>query len=265
MRAGSPAELGGKQHDCLVEEPTAGEILEEPTDRLIDGERQIRVVGLEAAVGVPGAGAAAAMLDLNEPHAALHKPARREQLHAEVAAVGEIEAVEPLRLLCLVGEVDDPRHALLHRVGQLVGSDPGRRGRVVGVFDRRRPAHPADEIEADRLSLGGKRPLRPAEVERIGWIDPQRHRVVGGAEVDAVLAIPVFPETNRDELRQLVVDRPEAVMHPAAERRLGGVEHVAAGVKLRLRAVVGVGGPHRADDGDPVGVPGGVGEEVADL
>ena len=39
--AGSAAELGGKQHDRLVEEPAAGEILEEPADRLIDGQRQI--------------------------------------------------------------------------------------------------------------------------------------------------------------------------------------------------------------------------------
>ena len=69
-----------------------------------------RVIGFEAAVGVPGAGAAAAVLDLNEAHAALDQPPRRQQLHAEVAAVRLVEAVERLGRRRLLGEVDHLGH-----------------------------------------------------------------------------------------------------------------------------------------------------------
>ena len=75
---------------------------------------------------------------------------------------------------------------------------------------------------------------------------------MGGAEVVAVLLVPVFAGPDRDELRQIVVERAEAVMDPGPQGRELAVEHVPAGVELRLRAVVVVGRVHRAHDGEPV-------------
>jgi len=74
LRARRAAELGGEEDDRLVEQPATGEVLEQPADRLVDGERQARMIALEAAVGVPGAGAAAAVLDLHEALAAIPRP-----------------------------------------------------------------------------------------------------------------------------------------------------------------------------------------------
>ena len=91
-----------------------------------------------------------------------------------------------------------------------------------------------------------------AVVERVGRIDADRHGVVRRAEVVAVLGVPVLALAHRDELRQVVVERAEPVVNPGAERRKLAVEHVPAGVELRLGAVVVVGGVHRADDGDVV-------------
>ena len=54
-------------------------------------------------------------------------------------------------------------------------------------------------------------------------------------------------------------------MHPRAERRELAVEHVPAGVELRLGAVVVVGRVHRADDGDVVDAVADVRQPVADL
>ena len=265
LRARRPAEFTGKEDDCLIEETAAGEIFKESADRLIDGEAQPLVVGLKAAVGVPGPGAPSAVLDLDKAHAPLHKPPRGEQLHAEIAAVGEVEAVEPLRFLRLVGEVDNLRHAVLHAEGEFVGGDAGGCRRIVGIFDGGLSVEMADEIEADPLGLGREGTLRMAKVEGIGGINPQRHRVMRGAKIHPVLAVPVLAGADGDELWKIVVYRPESVVHPATERRLHRIEHVAAGVELRLRSVVGIGRPHRSDDGDPVGVPRGVREEIADL
>ena len=65
------------------------------------GFEVVFVIRLQAAVSVPGAGAAGAVLDLDEAHAAFDQPARRQHLHAEVARRGFVEAVELLRRLRL--------------------------------------------------------------------------------------------------------------------------------------------------------------------
>ena len=79
------------------------------------------------------------------------------------------------------------------------------------------------------------------------------HRVVGRAEVVAVLGVPVLAAPHGDELRQVVVERAQPVVHPGAQRGELAVQHVPAGMELRLGPVVVVGGVHRADEGDVVG------------
>ena len=54
-------------------------------------------------------------------------------------------------------------------------------------------------------------------------------------------------------------------MHPGADRRKKAIEPIAAGVKLKLSAVVDVVGPHRADDGQIVDATADVRPPIADL
>ena len=54
-------------------------------------------------------------------------------------------------------------------------------------------------------------------------------------------------------------------MHPRAQRRIFAVEHVPAGVKLRLGAVVVVSGVHGADEGNIVHALAEVRPPIADL
>ena len=104
-----------------------------------------------------------------------------------------------------------------------------------------------------RCSSSPKSPEGFSEVERIAWVDAQRHRVVGGSEVVAVPGVPVLAVAHRDELRQVLVERAQAVVDPGPQRGELAVEHVPAGVELRLGAVVVVGGVHRSHHGDVIG------------
>ena len=107
--------------------------------------------------------------------------------------------------------------------------------------------------------------LGPGEVERAVRIDPQRHGVVGRPEVVAVALVPVLPRAHRHELREVLVQRTQPVMHPGAEVGEVAVVLVTARVELRLRAVVAVGGPQRAHERQPVGVRCDVWKPVADF
>ena len=101
-------------------------------------------------------------------------------------------------------------------------------------------------------------------------IDAELHAVVLGAEVvgavraDAAAAVG-DRRAQHDELRQVVVERAQAVVDPRADRGELPFEHVPAGVELQLGAVVVVGGPHRADDGEVVDAAAEVRPPVADL
>ena len=67
------------------------------------------------------------------------------------------------------------------------------------------------------------------------------------------------------ELRQVLVERSQAVMHPRADRRQITVEHVPAGVELQDGAMIVVGGVHRADQRHFVDHRAHVGPPVGDL
>jgi hypothetical protein len=131
----------------------------------------------------------------------------------------------------------------LHAVGQFVGGNPRGDGRIVRVLDASQFVEPADEVDAAALACSDQSVFGPGEVERAVRVDPQRHGVVGGSEVVAVALVPVLPRAHRHELREVLVERPEPVMHPGSEVWEIAVVLVAAGVELRLRAVVAVGGP----------------------
>ncbi len=86
-------------------------------------------MGLDVAVGVPAAVAAAGVADLDEADALLRQPARQQQLPAEVVGLVCADAVELQDVLGLLGQIDDLRSGQLHPGGQLVGLGRGPRCR----------------------------------------------------------------------------------------------------------------------------------------
>ena len=220
---------------------------------------------------VPGPGAAvAAVEDLHEPGAAFHQPARRQALLAEGLRLRLVEAVEGLRRGSFGGEAEDVGDGGLHAEGELVRLDPGTQGGVVGVGHRRERVQPPEQLELALLLLVVDVGPGRGEGERVLRVDGQLDAVVVGAEVvgpvsSASAAAVGDGRAQDDELRQVVVERAQAVVDPRADGREIPLEHVAAGVELELGAVVVVGGPHRADDGDVVDAVAQVGPPVADL
>ena len=206
------------------------------------------------------------MLDLDEADAAFDKPPGREQLHAEVATVRLVEAVERLGFGGLLAK------------SPLLREPIAACGRPVHTRRCGPPARDRAGYSTPRSAL--RRPIRSlptacdsaengrcgaAEVERVVRIDAQRHGVVGRPQVVAVSLVPVLASADRNELRQVVVQRAETVMHPGAERRKVAVVQVAPGVELRLCSVIAVGRPHRTDDRQLVDVLRDMRKPVADL
>src|SRR5207244_3256828 len=57
---------------------------------------------------------------------------------------------------------------------------------------------------------------------------------------------------EHDVLRQILIERAQAIANPRADRRKGALARMPAGVPGELSAVVVVIGPQRAHDGDVV-------------
>ena len=211
-----------------------------------------------------------AVVDLDEPDAALDQPAGRQARLAEGARGVLVEPVEPARRLALRLETQDLRNGHLHVECEFVRLDPRAHGGVLGILDGGQAVQAPDETELLLLLLpvhlcGGCR-----EGERIGRIDPQGNAAMLGAEVVGVVGPHAAAAVRRsvaehDELREVIVQRAQPVVRPRADRGEVAFELEAAGVKLQLRAVVVVGGPHRADDGHVVDALAHVRPPVADL
>src|SRR5581483_7941019 len=90
LRAGGPAKFRAEHDERLLEQAAALQILQKRGNGLIHLRTVFGMISAEAAVCVPGARAAAAVLNLDEADAALHESPRRQELHAEVARLGTI-------------------------------------------------------------------------------------------------------------------------------------------------------------------------------
>ena len=123
----------------------------------------------------------------------------------------------------------------------------------------------AEQTPCRRFALRSESRVRGDEVERIVRVDPQRYGVVRWTEIVTVAFVPVFAIADRDELRQIVVERAEPVVDPGTECRKVAVVLMTSGVELRLRTVVAVGGPHRTHDRQLIDLPGDVREPIADF
>ncbi len=98
-------------------------------------------------------------------------------------------------------------------------------------------------------------------------VERQRHAGMLRAEVVGVDGRPirrVARTAEDDELGQVLVERAQAVVGPAAEARLGLVEAVPAGVDLVLGRVVVVGRPQVADEDEVIDTAGEVRPPIGD-
>ena len=219
------------------------------------------MAGLQVAVGVPRAGAAvAAVEDLHEAHALLDEPAGGQALLAERFASRFVEAVDCCVAAGLGGKIDRRRER---------PSACGRRARSCEC-GRAAPGRRDIRLPASRLRLAQQREFRLLLfAEDVGC--RARRRAAGSSGRSPAArrgargrdnsrrapctppqqsAIGVPRTTN---CGKIVVERAQAVMDPRADRGKLPFERVPAGVELKLRAVIVVGGPHRADDRQVVG------------
>ena len=175
---------------------------------------------------------------------------------------------------CRVGlllELQRLGHGGLHAEGQLVGLDAGPQRRVVGIVDAREAIELAQQAELGRLLLAAAR--RPAGVTNgSGSWPPTLRRTpacsgpeVAGAVRPLAAAAVAGRRAEDDVLRQVLVERAQAVADPRADGRERAFARMPAGVPGELRAVVVVDGPQRADDGEVVGARADVLPPVADL
>ena len=74
-----------------------------------------------------------------------------------------------------------------------------------------------------------------------------------------------MPRAHPDELREVFVQRAEAPVHPSADGRHTRIKHVPAGMKLHLRTVIVIGGPHRADHRNVIDTAADVWEPITHL
>ena len=160
------------------------EVLQQAGDRLVDLRAIGRVVLPQVAVGVPAAGVAvAAVIDLHEPHAALHQPPRRQAMLAERRGVLVIEAVQLLRRGRFLLKLEDFGHARCMRNASsydLIRRAAPASSRILGDGQA---IEPLEQLELGLLLLAKDALGGPAEGERVRRIGDQRHAVVLGPEV----------------------------------------------------------------------------------
>ena len=91
------AELAAPDHQRLVEQAAALQILEQAGDRLVGAAGVVGVVLVQVAVGVPVVVVVgAAGIELDEAHAALDQPPGQQAAAAEVCGLRLVDAVELL-------------------------------------------------------------------------------------------------------------------------------------------------------------------------
>ena len=96
LRERRAAELGGEQHERILQHAPLSQILQQRGDRLIDSEGFARVVFLDVFVAVPidpGRAERAAGEKLHEADPLFQKPAAEQ---AAIAEVGRFLVVEPV-------------------------------------------------------------------------------------------------------------------------------------------------------------------------
>ena len=141
LRNGHAPELRVPDHQRIVQQPAPLQILEQSSDGLVDLARVQSVVLDQVAVRIPRVDVLLSQrtaVELHEAHPALDQPSRQQALPPERLRDRIVHAVQGLRLLGFLGDVDRFRSAALHPVGELVGGNSrrqlGRSRMPLGVF-----------------------------------------------------------------------------------------------------------------------------------
>ena len=257
---GLAAELAAPNDEGAVEEAALFEVGEERGERAVDltglgGEFLVEVLVMVPAV-VP---------DLDDAHAALDEPAGDKELFALLAG-----AVGGAGGFGFFGDVERVGGLGLHAEGDLVGFEARLEGgfalEILGVD----LVELVDEVELAALLFWGDVTVADVLNHLLhvggGGVDRgalERAGKEGGAVVgDATDGEPAVAQG--DEAGEILILGAEAVNEPRAEAGLHDAER--SGVHEDGGDVVGGNvGPHGADDGEVVGMGGGLGKGVADL
>ena len=202
---------------------------------------------------------------LDVAHAALDEPAGDEHL----PPLGVV-AVAVADMLWLAGDVEGLPRLCLHAPGQLHRGQPGLElwvvvaGGQVPAVERRR------QIELAALGIA-------VEEWVADILDEVLHLPLGGVDVGSLIragekgvapvlrALDRIPtRAHRHEAGEILIFRPQAVGHPRPD---GGADEpaIAAIHEHQRRLVIGDIGVHRANDEEPVGMPGHRWKQIADL
>ena len=261
-------ELAAPHHQRLVEQAALLEVLQQPRDRLVGAARVVVVVLLEVAVRVPvGVVVRPARIDLHEPHASLDQPPREQALAAELLGARVVDAVELLGARTLGIDIDRLGRGALHAVGELVALDAALEVRVPAARERVARVPRLQPVEHAPLQVGAA-PRGVRQVEDRRPVAAQHGALVDGGHVARAPVLGAADGAagrveHHHEPRQVLVDRAEPVVHPAAERGRPA-EQLAAVHHQHGAAVDGALGVHALDERDVVDAGGQVGEQVAD-
>ncbi len=257
---GFAAKLTAPNDEGAVEEAALFEVGEK------GGERAVDLTGLggeflvEVLVVVP-----AVVPDLDDAHAALNETAGDEELFALLA-----RAVGGAGGLGFFGDVERVGGLGLHAEGDLVGFEARLEGgfalEILGVD----LVELINEVELAALLLGGDVAVADVlnHLLHVGRGGVDRGALEGaGEEGGAVVGDAADGEAavaQGDEAGEILILGAETVNEPRAKAGLHDAER--AGVHEDGGDVVGGNvGPHGADDGEVVGMGGGLGKGVADL
>jgi hypothetical protein len=215
-------------------------------------------------VRVPCACGPVAVLELDEAHATLGESAGDQELSAKGLCLRLVQAVELARGGALGVQVHGLGHGLLHVEGELVALHARGECLITRVGLGGEGIEPMNELELGGLLAFGHGEFGLRKGERVLRVHTQVHGIEGGPQVVPIAGVEEAG-ADIDEGREVLGDRAQTIRHPRAERGHARLEHVASAVELDLRAVVVIGGPHAADEGDLIGAGADVGEPIADL
>ncbi len=259
------AELAAPDHDRLVEQALALQVLDQGCNRPVDllallGEVVDDVVPLAGAVAVP-----APVEELDIAHAPLDKPAG-EQAVVRKRGRARLGAIHLEDALGFLADVHHVGHRHLHPEGQLVLADPGQ-GLGVAELLQLVLVELAERIEC-AAAISAIHSFRIAHIQdRVADRPALDALVDAGQEARAPEGLAAgrvrAAADQHDEARQVLILRSQTVGNPRAHRRAAVARGAGEDVKLGGR-VVELIGMHRSDDGDVVGDLAHAGQELAD-
>ena len=235
------AKLTAPDDERLIEQPASIEVFQQRRDRPVGVAGMKLVVFHQITMGIPVVVVVgAAGVELNKPHAPLHKATGQQAPLAKVGSAGVFQAVEGLGFLGLLREIDRLGRVLLHLPGKLIRRDAGGELAVVATREQVRRIGIPQGIEHRPLGLQRHVVWRSEVEDRVSLASQQR-ALVGRRHV---ATRPVLRPRNRPtggvehhhEAGQIFIHTPQAIVDPGTEA--GRPRLNLAGVHLQHRRAV---------------------------